>query len=189
MLPIIVIGASAGGLEPLRQIIAAQNTYCVAALFVVMHTGPHPSMLPFLLSRPRGLAVVTAVDRTPIEPGHVYVPPPDHHMRLQAGTIRVTRSPKVHFTRPAADPLFTSAAETYGRHVMGIVLSGGDGDGAIGLRAIARHGGITLVQSPEQAIVPSMPRCAIALDTPQVLSVDDIVQRVQAFCAQHTTAA
>ena len=106
--------------------------------------------------------------------------PPDHHMLLELGRVRLNRGPEVHHTRPAVDPLFISAAEISGERVIGVVLSGGDGDGAEGLRSIKDHGGETLVQHPEDAAIPSMPKAAIVMDHPDAcLSVEEIVKRVK----------
>jgi two-component system chemotaxis response regulator CheB len=154
MNPIIVIGASADGLDPLRRIIAALPVPCAASIFVVMHIGPHPSVLPSLLSRPGRLSAVFAEDGALIEPGRIYVAPPDHHMLLGRTRIRLSSGPKVHHTRPAADPLFVSAAQFHGSHVIGIVLSGGGSDGAAGLRDIREHGGVALVQDPKEGVTP-----------------------------------
>jgi two-component system chemotaxis response regulator CheB len=122
-------------------------------------------------------------DGTLIEAGHIYVAPPDHHMLIQGNIIRLTQGLKVHHTRPAADPLFVSAAEVHGQRVIGIVLSGGGGDGAAGLRAITAYGGTAFVQDPKEAEVPSMPRSAIWAGHPDAcLPVKDIAQRVRAFC-------
>ena len=184
MTGVVVIAASAGGLDPLRHIIAALPVPCLAAVFVVMHTGPHRSVLPHLLSSSGQHPATFAEDGALIEAGHIYVAPPDHHMFLETDRIQLDQGPKVHHTRPAADPLFISAAESHGQRVMGIVLSGGDGDGAAGLRAIAEHGGTALVQSPLQAEVPSMPRAAMIADHPDAcLLVDEIAQRVSVFCS------
>jgi len=130
---IVVIAASAGGLGPLRSIIAALPAPCTTAVFVVMHSGPYPSILPDLLGRAGVLPAAFARDGDKIEVGHIYVAPPDHHMVLGFDSIRLNQGPKVHYTRPAADPLFISAAEAHGKRVMGVVLSGGNGDGAAGL--------------------------------------------------------
>ena len=117
---------------------------------VVMHSGPYPSILPDLLGRAGVLPAAFARDGDKIEVGHIYVAPPDHHMVLGFDSIRLNQGPKVHYTRPAADPLFISAAEAHGKRVMGVVLSGGNSDGAAGLRAIAEHGGTALVQDPKK---------------------------------------
>jgi two-component system, chemotaxis family, protein-glutamate methylesterase/glutaminase len=105
-------------------------------------------------------------------------------MVLEFASIRLSHGPKVHYTRPAADPLFISAAEAHGQRVMGIVLSGGSSDGAAGLRAITEHGGTALVQDPKEAETPSMSRAAIAADHPDAcLTVEEIAKRVRSFCA------
>jgi two-component system chemotaxis response regulator CheB len=180
---IIVIAGSAGGLKPLRHILAELPVPCAAAVFVVMHIGPYPSVLPLLLDR-ADFPAAFASDGDPIVAGHIYVAPPDHHMILECGRIRLSRGSKVHYTRPSADPLFTSAAEIYGERVVGVVLSGGDHDGAAGLRAIKEHGGTALVQHPDEARQPSMPHAAIVTDNPDsCLSAEGIAQRLAAFCA------
>jgi two-component system chemotaxis response regulator CheB len=183
---IVVIAASAGGLEPLRRIIAALPVPCMASVFVVMHIGSGPSALPSLLARVGGPPAAFAQDGAAIEAGHIYVAPPDHHMLLEPARIRLSRGPKVHSTRPAADPLFISAAEAFGERVIGVVLSGGGSDGAAGLRAIKRHGGTALVLRPEDAAMPYMPRAAIAAGHPDAcLPVPEIVQVLGAFCSRH----
>jgi two-component system chemotaxis response regulator CheB len=180
---IVVIAASAGGLDPLFRIITALPVPCTASVFIVMHIGPHPSILPELLANRTRHPATFPRDGTPIEPGHIYVAPPDHHMLIEAAGIRLSNGPKIHHTRPAADPTFISAANTHGARVMGIVLSGGDGDGATGLATITAHGGTSFVQSPEEAAKPSMPYAAILADHPDaVLPVEEIARRVHAFC-------
>jgi two-component system chemotaxis response regulator CheB len=105
-------------------------------------------------------------------------------MLLDRSRIWLTQSPKVHFTRPAADPLFVSAAEAFGEDLLGVVLSGGDGDGAEGLRQVKKQGGISLVQEPEEAEVPSMPLQALLSDHPDAsVSVDRIARLVREFCS------
>ena len=108
--------------------------------------------------------------------GHVYFAPPDHHLTLCAdGRMDLNKKPKVHHSRPAANPLFESAAAIYGSHVIGVVLTGGDSDGADGLRSITSAGGIGIVQSPAEACDPSMPIAAMREDHPQyILPVEEI---------------
>lgn len=157
---IVVIGASAGGVEPLKGIVASLPGACLASIFVVEHIGDHQSNLPILLALAGSLPATFATDGL-IDAGHIYVAPPDHHMLLQVSHIRLSRSAKIHFTRPAIDPLFVSAADAYGGRVLGIVLSGTGADGAAGLRAIWESGGTALVQDPNEAAEPSMPRAAL----------------------------
>ncbi len=177
---IVVIAASAGGLEPLRKIIAAIPRNSGSSVFVVVHIGNNPSELPAILSWSSKLDVSFAQDGSPVLPRHIYVAPPDRHMVLGFGRIQLNRGQKVNHTRPAADPLFISAAEAYGDRVIGIVLSGGDNDGAEGLRAIKEHGGRAVVQKPEDAADPSMPEAAIARDHPDAcLSVEEIAKLME----------
>jgi two-component system chemotaxis response regulator CheB len=179
---IVVIAGSAGGLVPLRRIVATLPVPCAAAIFVVMHIGSQRSMLPSLLKGP--IAGTFAQDGDLMQAGHIYVAPPDHHMILGPTHIALSRGPKVHHTRPAADPLFISAAKVHGPRVMGIVLSGGDGDGAAGLRMITERGGTGLVQDPEEAEAPGMPYSAIMADHPDgCLPVEEIAERTRLFCS------
>ena len=153
---------------------------CSASLFVVVHIGPHPSELPNILAHASQARVSFGEDGALVRPGHVYVAPPDRHMVLSNGHIHLNRGPKVHYTRPAADPLFQSAAETYGPRVLAIVLSGGDSDGAEGLRVVKLRGGRGIVQHPEEATVPSMPYAAIMRDNPDAcLPIADITRIVR----------
>jgi two-component system chemotaxis response regulator CheB len=181
MVGIVVIAASAGGHDPLRRIIAALPVPCTAAVFVVVHIGSNSSVLPQLLSGKHPAAFPQ--DGTLIEAGHIYVAPPDHHMLVKTAIIRLTQGPKIHHTRPAADPLFISAAEAHGQRVAGIVLSGGGSDGAAGLRAITEHGGTVFVQDPKEAATLSMPRSSMAAHPDACLAVGEIAQRVRAFCS------
>jgi two-component system chemotaxis response regulator CheB len=182
----VVIAASAGGLDLLRIIIAALPAPCAASIFIVWHIGAHPSMLPSILQHSSAVPVVFAEDGAEILPGHVYVAPPDRHVLLHATSMSLSTGPKVHFARPAADPMFISAAETHGAAVIGIVLSGGDGDGdgADGLLAIKQHGGKVFVQNPDEALAPSMPHAAIMAVHPDgVLSIHAIARLVGGLCS------
>ena len=184
MIPIVVIAGSAGALAPLRRIIAALPDPCMAAVFVVIHIGSNPSVLPSLLREVCHLPVEFAEDGAAIAAGHIYVAPSDQHMLVNRRSILLNWGPKVHNTRPAADPLFISAAKIHGDRVMGVILSGGAGDGAEGLRTIHEHGGAALVQRPEDAMHPSMPYAAIMADHPNAsLSIGSIAQRVRGFCS------
>jgi len=182
MFSIVVVGASAGGLPPLRYLVEALPIPCAASIFVVMHIGANRSSLPALLARP-GLPADFAQDGTLIEDGRLYVAPPDQHMVLETGLIRLNRGRKVNFTRPAADPLFESAAVAYGSRVVGIVLSGGGSDGARGLRMIEAKGGMVFIQHPGEAQFPSMPQTAIAADAPDAcLTISQIARRMATLC-------
>jgi two-component system chemotaxis response regulator CheB len=159
---IVVIGASAGGVEALNRLVASLGAPPAAAIFVVLHlpTNAH-SFLPKILGRAGTVAVQHAEDGMVPEPGRVYVAPPDHHLLLKRERMHLVRGPTENGHRPAIDPLFRSAAEAHGSRVIGIVLSGVLDDGTNGLLAIASHGGLTVVQDPDDALYPSMPLSAI----------------------------
>lgn len=164
---IIVVGASTGGLQALRTLVGALPPRLEAAVFAVLHIGSHsPGYLPQLLSMAGPLPACHPYNGQRIEKGRIYVAPSDHHMRLAGEAIRLDRSAKVRHTRPAADPLFQSAAEAFGPRVVGVVLTGGDSDGSDGLATIANHGGVAIVQDPGEAQVPSMPMSALRTDHP-----------------------
>jgi two-component system chemotaxis response regulator CheB len=160
---IVVIGASAGGVEALMSIARAFPTDLPAAVFVVLHIPAHiPSVLPQLLARAGKLPAGHALDREPVRNGRIYVAPPDRHMLLSDDSVRLNAGPQDHHHRPAIDTLFRSAARSYGRRVTGVVLSGALHDGTAGLLAIKLGGGRTVVQDPSEASYPSMPRSALA---------------------------
>jgi two-component system, chemotaxis family, protein-glutamate methylesterase/glutaminase len=162
---IVVVGASAGGVEALRQLVSGLPPELPAAVFVVLHVLPSgTSVLPQILARQTALTVSAAQDGEPIERGRIYVAPPDHHMLLEPGRVRLTRGPRENGHRPAVDPLFRSAARSYGQRVIGLVLSGALDDGTAGLKMISDGGGSAVVQDPAGALYPSMPRSALAHD-------------------------
>jgi two-component system, chemotaxis family, protein-glutamate methylesterase/glutaminase len=159
---IIVVGASAGGVEVLKQLVTSLPPDLPAAIFVVLHISPNgPSLLPNILTRRSSWRAFQPKDGDRIEYGSIYVAPPDHHLLIKRGHISVTHGPKENRHRPAIDPLFRSAAKTYGQRVVGIVLSGTLDDGTAGLMAIKEQGGIAIAQDPEEALYDSMPRSAI----------------------------
>ena len=167
---IIVIGASAGGVEALIQLVGTLPASFRGTLFVVTHVPAHfPSMLPAILARSGALSVTHALDGGEIRPGHIYVAPPDQHLLLEAGATRLYHGPKENHARPAIDPLFRTAAAEYGPRVVGVVLSGALYDGTAGLITIKRNGGIAIVQDPEEARYGSMPRSAISRDHPDYI--------------------
>jgi two-component system, chemotaxis family, protein-glutamate methylesterase/glutaminase len=159
---VVVIGASAGGVEALGTVVAGLPADLPAAVFVVLHIpASGTSVLPAILGRRGDLPAAHAVDEEPIRNGRVYVAPPDHHLLVQPNAVRVIRGPKENGYRPAIDPLFRVAAHTFGPRVTGVVLSGVLDDGTAGLAAIKAHGGRTLVQEPKTALYPMMPESAI----------------------------
>ena len=159
---IIVIGASAGGFEVLKKLVADLPADFAASIFVVWHMSPDVrGVLPQVLNRAGTVPAAHAVDGESIEPNRIYVAPPDHHLLIEKGTVRVTRGPKENRFRPAVDPLFRSAAYAYNNRVIGVILSGALDDGTAGLWTIKRRGGVAVVQDPFDAEVPSMPDNAL----------------------------
>lgn len=159
---IVVIGASRGGVAALSLLVSDLPCDLAASLFVVLHIRPDvPGCLAAILSQAGRLPAMYATNLQPIERGWIFVAPPDRHLVLDPGLMRLSAGPKEHHTRPAADPLFCSAAAAYGPRVVGVVLTGGGGDGASGLIAIQQKGGIAIVQDPDDAVDPSMPRHAL----------------------------
>lgn len=159
---IIVIGASTGGVEALLMLVAALPADLPVPVFIVLHVGSHKSELPWLLERQGGLPARHPADGDPIEAGHIYVAPPDHHMVIERGRISLTKGPRENWARPAIDPLFRSAANVYGPAVIGVILTGALNDGTAGLYQVQQGGGTTIVQDPVDAINPSMPESALA---------------------------
>lgn len=159
---IIAIGASIGGVEVLTKLARGLPADLPAALFVVLHIPPtRPSMLPRILDAAGPLPAMSALDEQPILPGRIYVAPPDRHLILEPGMVRVVQGPKENGHRPAVDPLFRSAARSYRSRVVGVVMTGGLDCGTAGLLAIKRLGGVTVVQDPSDAYCGDMPRSAL----------------------------
>jgi two-component system chemotaxis response regulator CheB len=155
---IMVVGTSAGGVEALKIVVGGLPRDLPAALFIVLHLLPQRrSVLAQLLSRAGPLPATQAVSGEAITRGHIYVAPPDHHLRVEPGHVRCTHGPEEHRCRPAVDVLFRSAADAYGPRVVGVVLTGMLDDGTAGLRAIKDHGGVAIVQAPQEALYASMP--------------------------------
>jgi two-component system chemotaxis response regulator CheB len=172
---IIVVGASVGGIEALRILASGLPENFAGSLFVVVHTAASsPRLLASILERAGPLPATYVAGRQSIEAGRIYVPSPDHHLLLEQGNVCVSRGPKENMFRPAIDPLFRSAAQTYGRRVIGVVLTGGLDDGTAGLLAVKQLGGTAIVQDPDDALCPSMPRSAM-----QQVEVDHCVPIVE----------
>jgi two-component system chemotaxis response regulator CheB len=160
---IVVLGASVGGIEALRTIVGGLPKDFAASVFVVMHLAPYsPGILAEILDRAGALSAANVVDGERIQPGHIYVAPPDRHLIIEPNRVRLTRGPKENRFRPAIDPLFRSAAQVYGPRVIGVVLTGYLDDGTAGLWAIKRLGGTAIVQDPFDALAPSMPHSALS---------------------------
>jgi two-component system, chemotaxis family, protein-glutamate methylesterase/glutaminase len=181
-LKVVVVGASEGGVETLIKLIEKLPKDFPAAVLIVQHLSPHrPSMLPYILSRSSKLAVSAATNLETIKPGHIYVAPPDQHLIIEDGNLRLVRGPKENFSRPSVDVLFRSAAVVFGPRVIGVILSGAMGDGASGLQAIKSAGGVAIIQDPNEALNPSMPLAAaqeVQIDTilPVAKIADELVK-------------
>ncbi|NMF64767.1 chemotaxis protein CheB [Brasilonema octagenarum] len=173
---IIVIGASAGGVEALKTLVAPLPKDLSAAIFIVVHVSPQfKSLLPDLLSRCGSLSATHAKDGEAIEHGRIYVAPPDYHLLVKRGYIRVVQGPKENRCRPAVDPLFRTAAKAYKSRVVGVVLSGMLDDGTAGLIDVKKLGGMAVVQNPDDALFSGMPNSAIEhVDVDHILPVVSI---------------
>lgn len=159
---IIVVGASAGGVESLKAVMRRLPEDLPAAILVVLHMPPGAkTFLPRILQRAGPLPAVQATDGQAIERGRIYVATPDAHMLVMREGIRLVFGPRVNGARPAVDPLFRSAARAYGSRVTGAILSGSLDDGTAGLAAIKERGGTTVVLDPHDALYPGMARSAI----------------------------
>jgi two-component system chemotaxis response regulator CheB len=184
---IIVLGASAGGIPPLEQLLQALPADLPAALFVVVHRNADAldDVMLWTLQRKTALRCVVPRHGEPIRPGSVYVAPADRHMLLKEDHILITQGPRENYFRPSIDTTFRSAAVAYGPRVVGIILSGMLQDGTAGMEAIKRCGGLCVVQKPEDAEFSSMPRSVLTnLDVDYSVAVSemgivltDLVQR------------
>jgi two-component system chemotaxis response regulator CheB len=159
---IVVVGASSGGIEALRELVGGLPEDFAAPICVVLHTSPDaPGILDAILSRAGALPAQNARDRERLQAGRIYVAPPDSHVLVEPRILRVSKGPRENRFRPAIDPLFRSAAQIYGPGAIGVVLTGNLDDGTAGLWAIKQLGGTAVVQHPDDALFPSMPLNAL----------------------------
>lgn len=177
---IIVIGASAGGVEALSLLVSYLSPDLDAAVFVVLHVPAHSvSVLPRILSRRGGLPATHPRHGEPIQTGHIYIAPPDFHLLMRDGLIQLARGPRENGHRPAIDPTFRCAALAYGSRVVGVILSGALSDGAAGLEAVKMRGGVAIAQDPDEALYSGMPRSAIEqVSVDHILSLADIAKEL-----------
>jgi two-component system chemotaxis response regulator CheB len=189
---VIVVGASAGGVETLTRLVARLPPNLGAAVAIVLHTPERaPSVLPAILSRKGPLRAEHARDDEPLVHNRIYVAPPGRHLLIKRRIVRAVLGPHENGHRPAVDPLFRTAARAHGRRVMGVVLSGTLDDGTAGLAAIKAAGGAALVQDPKDALFDGMPISAIEnVDVDFVGDVDalaaELVRRTRELCADRT---
>jgi len=158
---VIVIGASAGGVEAISRVVSELPRDMQASILIVLHVSRGRSLLPEILTRAGRMPASHPPDGEPLKYGQIYVAPPDHHLLVDEGAARVVHSASENGVRPAVDPLFRSAARCYGPRVIGVILTGALDDGASGIVAIKEAGGITVVQDPSEAFSPGMPRSAV----------------------------
>ncbi|MBH3438258.1 chemotaxis protein CheB [Pseudomonas luteola] len=173
----IVVGASAGGLQALSVLLVGLvETFRLPIVVVVHMPEDKDSKLAEIFRLRLEIDVKEADEKEPLHPGTLYFAPPGYHLLIeQDKTLSLSREERVHFSRPSIDVLFESAADVFGEHLCGVLLTGANEDGAAGLRAIHRAGGLTVVQDPAEAFVPTMPEAALRLFTPDfVLPVRDI---------------
>lgn len=187
---VVVIGASAGGVEALRELVGGLPAEFGGSVFVVLHIPPHsPSSLPKILDSAGPLPAAHPQDGESIQPGRIYVAPPDHHLLIQEGRVRVKRGPKENRSRPSVDALFRSAAYSFGARTVGVILSGTLDDGTSGLWTIKQLGGVAVVQDPAEALFPDMPRNACEqVEVDHVAPIAEIGPLLGRFAAETVSA-
>lgn len=179
---VVIIGGSAGSLQALLQILPfIENPISFAIVIVVHRKQSDEQTLEALLALKSQIKVKEVEDKVKLESGFIYIAPSNYHLLFEKNeTLSLDTSEKINYSRPSIDVSFESAAEIYGNHLIGILLSGSNSDGTIGLRAIQTAGGISVVQNPLSADMPFMPNNAILHTTPDfVLSTDEILQFIK----------
>jgi two-component system chemotaxis response regulator CheB len=185
----IVMGSSAGGLYALKKLLPSLPESFPCPIMIVQHVSPaSDNYMVRMLNELSAITVKEADEKEPVVPGTAYVAPPDYHLLVERDfTLSLSMEEKVNYSRPSIDVLFETAADAYGARLMGIVLTGANADGALGLKAIKKHGGYTLVQDPQDAESPVMPRAAIEKARPhKILSLKEIIAFLSRadFCMQ-----
>jgi two-component system chemotaxis response regulator CheB len=158
---LVVIGASQGGVEAVLRIVEALDADVPAIWCVVLHIDSHDSILPSLLTARGRLPAAHAEHGERLRAGRIYMAPPDRHLTVEDGLSILSRGPRENWTRPAVDPLFRTAASSWGARVVGVILTGHLDDGSAGLREVKRRGGLAVVQDPADAVAPGMPTSAL----------------------------
>ena len=183
MYDVVVIGTSWGGLSALSTVVAGlPATFALPVVIVQHRSADAPGFLAELLQTRTMLNVVEVDDKRPMLPGYVYIAPANYHLLVERGFFSLTTEAPVRYSRPSIDVTFVSAAEEYGRRTIGIVLTGANADGSLGLRRIADRGGHAVVQDPETAELPVMPRAALrAVPTARVVKLDHIARHLLAI--------
>jgi two-component system chemotaxis response regulator CheB len=186
---IVALAASAGGLKALTEVLAGLPAGFPAAIVVVQHLDPrHRSLMAEILARRTLLAVSQAAEDKPIQPGTVFIAPPDRHLLINSdGSVSLTRTELVHFSRPSADLLFESVAASYRERAIAVVLSGSGSDGAMGAKAIKKTGGTLIVQDPATAEFNGMPGAAHQTGLADfVLPLEEIAPALRTLVGERT---
>jgi len=183
---IVVVGASWGGLHALERVLTGLPEQFEPAVVIAQHRSPQSQRdgLATLLEQYAHRPVQDAGDKDPIEPGRVYLAPPDYHLLVEPGHFALSVDERVQHARPSIDVLFESAADAYRERTVGVVLTGANRDGAAGLARIKELGGVAIVQSPHEALAHAMPRAALAA-TPEadaILPLDEIPLFLTGLC-------
>jgi two-component system chemotaxis response regulator CheB len=187
---LICIGASWGGLSAVRQVLADLPPAVRVPIVLAQHRSPdsQDGALAELLGAQSGRKVLDAEDKTALEPGHVYIAPPDYHLLVERGSLALSVDERIQFARPSIDVLFESAADAYGPGVIGIILTGANEDGAHGLKHIKDSGGVALIQDPAGATRRAMPDAAIAATVADaILPLEAIGKFIYGLCVDPQT--
>ena len=180
---LVVVGASWGGLEAVSRLLDNLPPDFGCAMVLVQHRAPQPSQLAPLLARHTRWSVCEVDDKEPIVPARLYLAPPGYHLYVGRGHFELSTEAPVRWSRPSIDVTFESAADAYADRLVGVVLTGANADGAVGLARIAHRGGRTLVQDPTTAVEPTMPLAAIAaVPDAEVLTIEDIARELSELC-------
>lgn len=188
---LVVVGASWGGMRAIGVLLSGLPTGFGAAVAIAQHRGvTSTGGLAHVLERTSGLPVKDADDKEPLRPGCVYLAPADYHLLVEPGAFALSIDEHVQFSRPSIDVLFESAADAYGRRAVGVLLTGSNDDGAHGLRAIQRRGGLTIAQDPATAEAPAMPAAAISVGAAdKVLPLTAIAPLLVELCGERSDSA
>ena len=180
---IVVIGASRGGLKAAQVVLSGLDPAFPWPVVIVQHRGKdHETGLCEYLKRSSALPVIEPDDKEEIRPGNVYLAPRDYHLLINGDSFALSVDPPVAFARPSIDVLFESAADEYQDRTIGVIMTGTNGDGALGLATIKAKGGLTLVEDPFTAAHKEMPEAALAQSTPDwVLPLSEIASRLNSL--------
>ena len=180
---IIVVGTSRGGLKALEALLSRLDSDFTVPIVIVQHRGKNlETGLCEYLGRNSPVPVSEPEDKEPILAGRVYLAPRDYHLLIESMSFALSTDPPVNFARPSIDVLFESAAHEYKERAIGVILTGGNQDGAQGLAAIKAHGGVTMVEDPLTAAHRTMPDAALARSNPDwVLPLHEIASRINAL--------